>query len=84
MKHVIFGFLLAVCASASVGFRQLEVSDPLGKPLAVGIWYPANVPASSQPIGLFRQDVAVNAPVTGEKLPVVFISHGTAGSLASA
>jgi predicted dienelactone hydrolase len=39
--------------------------------------------ASSHPLLAFRQVVAVNGTINGVKLPVVFISHGTGGSLAS-
>jgi predicted dienelactone hydrolase len=71
-------------ASASeVGFRQLQVPDPPGKPLAAGIWYPSSGSASTQALGAFQQDVVLDGPITGKNLPAIFFSHGTAGSLAS-
>jgi len=77
-------FLLLFRASASeVGFRQLQVLDPPGKPLVIGIWYPSNSPASTQALGPFQQDVALDGPIAGTNLPVIFFSHGTGGSLAS-
>ena len=70
-------------SAGDVGFRQMQVPDPPGKPLDIGIWYPGNSLASPQTLGFFHQEVAFNAEIIGLKLPVVFISHGTAGSLAS-
>src|SRR5262245_60407928 len=70
-------------STATVGFQQIEIPDPSSTPLTIGIWYPSNSPASSQPIGPFRADVALNGAIDGAKFPVIFISHGTAGSLAS-
>lgn len=81
---VLGALLIVVRASAAdVGFRQVQVPDPPSKPLAIGIWYPSSSLASSEPLGPFRQDVALDGTIAGAKLPVVFISHGTGGSLAS-
>lgn len=81
----VFGLILLVipACAVDVGFRQIEVPDPPGKPLTLGIWYPSSAHASSQPLGFFHQDVALNGASAGSKLPVVFISHGTGGSLSS-
>jgi predicted dienelactone hydrolase len=76
--------LFTLRASATdIGFQQTEVPDPSGKPLMTGIWYPSSSKVSTQPLGLFRQEVALNGEIAGATLPVVFISHGTGGSLAS-
>src|SRR5262249_23264443 len=69
--------------SGGVGFQQVLVSDPEGQPLQVAIWYPSASPASLVPLGLFQQRVAVNGVVSGNRLPLILISHGTGGSLAS-
>lgn len=69
--------------AAAAGFRQIDVPDPPGRPLTIGIWFPSSAQTSSQPVGPFQQNVALNASITGTKLSVVFISHGTAGSLGS-
>jgi len=69
--------------SGSVGFQQVTVPDLKDKPLEVAIWYPSTAPASPQPLGLFQQTVATNGGMTGNRLPLVLISHGTSGSLAS-
>jgi len=75
----VFGaFLTAVRVSGiDIGFRQIQVPDPPGKPLAVEIWYPTNSRPSNQPLGFIDQNVALNGAIAGTKLPVVFISHGT-------
>ncbi len=69
--------------ATNVGFQQIEIPDLPGKPLTTGIWYPTNSKVSVQPLGLFQQEVALDGEIAGAALPVVFISHGTGGSLAS-
>src|SRR5262245_26896211 len=76
-------FIFVRSSPAAVGFQQMEVPDPPNKPLTIGIWYPTISPAATEPLGPFRQDVALDGTMVGTKFPVVFISHGTAGSLAS-
>jgi predicted dienelactone hydrolase len=75
--------LLAQAPVGTVGFQQVTMPDPAGKPLAVGIWYPSDAAASSAPLGTFTQTVAGKGPVSGSHLPLILISHGTSGSLAS-
>jgi predicted dienelactone hydrolase len=66
--------------AGAVGFQQATAPDPDDKPLAVAIWYPSSAPAAPQSFGLLPQTVAENAPVAGDHLPLVVISHGTGGS----
>ena len=81
---VVAALLIPICSTAAdVGFRQIEIPDPPSKPLAIGIWYPSSSHASSHPLGPFHQDVALNGTIDETKHPVIFISHGTGGSLAS-
>lgn len=75
--------LLATPSFGSVGFQQATVPDSQGKPIAVGIWYPSDAPAAPHPLDLFTQTVAVNGSVSGGRLPLILISHGAYGSLAS-
>jgi predicted dienelactone hydrolase len=81
----VLGTLLIVARASAggVGFRLFQIPDPPGKPLEGGVWYPSSSDASAQSLGPFHQDVALNGTIVGAKLPVVFISHGTGGSLAS-
>jgi predicted dienelactone hydrolase len=80
---VLTGSLIAEACFATVGFQQATIPDHGGKSMQAGIWYPSNVQPSTHPIGLLSQDVALNAPVQGQGLPLILISHGTGGSLAS-
>ena len=80
---VLAGSLIAQACFATVGFQQATIPDHGGKSMQAGIWYPSNVQPSTHPIGLLSQDVALNAPVQGQGLPLILISHGTGGSLTS-
>ena len=76
-----FGMMmLAATPALSAGFEQVMVPDPSGPPLEVGIWYPSQDPATSQPLGLFQQSVANGGAVAGRGLPLIVMSHGTGGS----
>lgn len=86
IRAVLFAIaFLSIARSSfgSVGFQETTISDPQGKGIDVGIWYPSHVQASAHPIGLFSQNVAINSRVSGEHLPLIVISHGASGSLAS-
>lgn len=74
---------LAALAQAGVGFEQITIADPPSKPLAIGIWYPSDATASPQPLALYTQTVATRGAISGRAHPLVVISHGTGGSLAS-
>jgi predicted dienelactone hydrolase len=72
--------VLAAPALATVGFQQASVPDPNGKPLSVGVWYPSLGTPTSVVVGPFQQMVVPDGAVSGTELPLVLISHGTAGS----
>ena len=57
--------LLAFASSPApaAGFRQIDVPDPPGRPLIIGIWFPSSVQTTSQPVGPFQQNVALNATI---------------------
>ena len=86
-----FGVVLAIAlilpgaatAAQNVGFQRVTVPDPEGKPLDVGIWYPSESEATAAPLGMFTQVVATDGPVSGNRLPLILISHGTGGWLGS-
>ena len=79
---LVLGLVSAAAAQpGSVGFQRLEMPDPAGPPVEVGVWYPTNAAASPQPLELFTQTVAKDGPVAGEHLPLVVFSHGNGGSL---
>lgn len=88
MRPLFISFVLVLAfgsaSLASVGFQQVTVRDPEGKPLPVGIWYPSKGGASSQSLaGIFTQTVNLNGQISGDRLPLILISHGTSGSMAS-
>jgi predicted dienelactone hydrolase len=67
-----------------VGFQQIAVPDGVGGKLPVAIWYPTTAsPHPTTLIGIRLMDVAENAPVAGDRLPLVLISHGNGGGPAS-
>jgi predicted dienelactone hydrolase len=70
---------LAGPAAASVGFRVMSIPDPAGGQIEVGVWYPAEAPAKAMPFGLGHQTVAAGAPIVGQRLPLVVMSHGNGG-----
>jgi predicted dienelactone hydrolase len=72
--------LLLATPAGAVGFQQATAPDPDDQPLEIGIWYPSDAPASPQRLGLFQQAVAPNGAISGVRLPLVVISHGTGGS----
>jgi predicted dienelactone hydrolase len=80
---VIVTLLLSlVCASvfaAGVGFEEVKIPNGAEPPLTVGIWYPTDSPGTSSALGDIAQFVAPGAPIAGNRLPLVVISHGGAG-----
>ncbi|WP_375773144.1 alpha/beta fold hydrolase [Archangium gephyra] len=65
----------------TVGCRALDVADEVqGARVPVRILYPARAPERLEQFGPYPLAVATDAPVEGERLPLVVISHGTGGS----
>lgn len=85
MKIFLLWFVAASLTPAfgTVGFEQLSVPDPPGKALSVAVWFPSVGKPVSVSIGPFQQMVVPDGPIAGTGLPLVLISHGTAGSEAS-
>jgi predicted dienelactone hydrolase len=65
--------------AAEAGFQEVQIADPGNEPITIGIWYPTAEAAREQPLGTMVQSVAPGAPIAGEHLPLVVISHGTGG-----
>jgi predicted dienelactone hydrolase len=77
-------FVLILPAHAfNVGFEQIKISNGNGAPLVGGIWYPTDAPTTEHTLGTFRQIVAQGAPILGQGLPLVVLSHGGGGSFES-
>ena len=64
--------------SMEAGFQHLTTPDGI----EVGVWYPATGTPVHQRLGLYAQDVVVDARVPEGKHPLVVISHGTGGDFA--
>jgi predicted dienelactone hydrolase len=87
---LLVGFSSAVLAaytgesySVGVGFQRLEIPGLDGPPMEIGVWYPTRNATTSVAIGLFEQPVAINGVIEGRLLPLIVVSHGSGGSMAS-
>jgi len=69
----------APARAAQSGFERLNMADGT----EVGIWYPASGTPALRRFGLYEQEIVPGAPVTGEHLPLIVMSHGTGGDFAS-
>ncbi|MCU4179385.1 alpha/beta hydrolase family protein [Bosea sp. BH3] len=74
-------FSLAASTTQAAGFKPIEVPAQ-GRLQAFkgAVWYPCNRPASETRLGPFVMSVSMNCPLSGEKRPLVVISHGKTGS----
>ena len=63
----------------AIGFQFLSIPDDAGRPIEVGIWYPSNSVPTAISVGGIQQSAALDGEATGENLPVVIFSHGSAG-----
>lgn len=70
---------LRIACAADVGFQEVAIPDGDDKPLSAGVWYPTDAQASPHRIGGATQTVALNAPIAGQGLPLILISHGSGG-----
>lgn len=67
-----------------VGFQLVQANGADGHPFAVGVWYPTQAqPLPTTLVSLVLMNVARDAPIAGHKLPLVVISHGNGGGVAS-
>lgn len=72
--------LTAPALAATAGFTVVQAPDPQGgAPITVGIWYPAEAPAKPMQLGIGGHTVAAGAPLVGDHLPLVVMSHGNGG-----
>jgi predicted dienelactone hydrolase len=71
-------------ADRPVGFQITGATDADGKAFAVGVWYPTDAQVTSTTSSAPNPMEAIqNAPISGQRLPLVVISHGNGGGLAS-
>jgi predicted dienelactone hydrolase len=68
-------------AAYAAGFRLVEVpADAEGPALSGAMWYPCSEPPGKIDLGPITVSGARNCPVTGQKLPLLVISHGNLGA----
>jgi predicted dienelactone hydrolase len=66
--------------AANAGFMVLKEPRPDGlPPVEVGIWYPTDAKPAFMALGSWGHTVAAGAPVVGEHLPLIVMSHGNGG-----
>jgi predicted dienelactone hydrolase len=75
----LFAFALPAAAEPNAGFQVIQVPDPQGALIEVGVWYPTLAPATAPARGMGNMPVAQDAPLEGQKLPLVVMSHGNGG-----
>jgi predicted dienelactone hydrolase len=65
----------------NVGYRALAATDDVqGARVPVHLLYPTAAPARTERFGAYSIEAARDAPVAGDRLPLVAISHGTGGT----
>ena len=76
-----FVLYLASSSAQAAGFKFVEIpGDSQLQALKGAVWYPCAQPARNLKLGPYDLAVAKDCPITGEKLPLVVISHGRGGS----
>lgn len=65
--------------AANAGFMVLQEPRPNGPPVQVGIWYPTDAAPKPMALGSWGHTVAAGAPIVGERLPLIVMSHGNGG-----
>ena len=76
---------IALCLTATLaqaaGFRFIDVpADTDGPALNGAIWYPCSEPPGEIDLGNIAVPGVKDCPITGDKLPLVVVSHGRGGS----
>lgn len=79
----IYIYSTAIEPSRPVGFQRLAIADPGHSPIAAAVWYPTNAEPGFMLLGTGGLRVATDAPVEGDRLPLIVFSHGTAASAVS-
>jgi predicted dienelactone hydrolase len=76
---VLLGLVASPVLAADVGFEEVKIPNGDEPPLTAGVWYPTEAQATSHALGNFTQTVAPDAPIAGDRLPLIVISHGGGG-----
>ncbi|MBM7061988.1 dienelactone hydrolase [Pseudomonas sp. UL073] len=75
------GFAGSLLAAPSVGFRQLQLVDPLDqRPLSAIAFYPSSSPEGRSRIGPYRLEAVQDTKAAKGRYPLLVLSHGNGGS----
>jgi predicted dienelactone hydrolase len=83
MLTAAFSLTVFVPLAEAVGFQQLSIPDAADRPLLIGIWYPSETPTLLRPLESYRQEVALDGTISGDRLPLIVMSHGTGESFSA-
>jgi predicted dienelactone hydrolase len=88
MHTVKFLAAIALCLTATVvqaaGFRFIEVpADADGPALTGAMWYPCSKPPGAIDLGGIIVSGVKDCPLSGDRLPLVVVSHGSGASFVS-
>ncbi|MGN6317327.1 alpha/beta hydrolase family protein [Trinickia sp.] len=76
---VLLSLIAGPAFAFDVGFQEVKIPNGAEPALVAGVWYPTNEPAAPHALGDVTQTVAPDAPVAGNHLPLIVMSHGGAG-----
>jgi predicted dienelactone hydrolase len=84
LRHLFAAALLAATVSSpalasNAGFMVLQEPRPNAPPVQVGVWYPTDTKPAFMALGGWGHTVAAGAPIVGERLPLIVMSHGNGG-----
>lgn len=74
---ILLAIVLWPLQALAVGFERVTVDA--SPSIHMGIWFPSDSVAPEQANTPFRQALAINGEVTGNKLPLIVVSHGYGG-----
>jgi predicted dienelactone hydrolase len=85
MRTLLFSIAMALCTLATpsfaAGFRFLSIpADAQGPAIIGAMWYPCDEPPGQMQFGPYILPLSKDCPLSGEKHPMVIISHGRAGT----
>jgi predicted dienelactone hydrolase len=67
-------------AHVSAGYATQRIADAGGRPIHLDVWYPTMAAEQAHSYNFGMGNVAQDAAVAGERLPVVLLSHGSMGA----
>jgi len=76
-----FALCLTATIAQAAGFRLIEVPADADSPALSGaMWYPCSEPPGEIDLGVITLSGAKDCPISGDKLPLVVVSHGNLGA----